>query len=95
MSDGQKFNKLTNLLIEALKNISHNAEVASHPLRPPIGVMPRWRWLELRAEGLAAALTRYKEAGNPNPELTYKWTVEMLQLERELSKMPEHESCDK
>lgn len=30
--------------------------------KPPIGIMPKWRWLELRAEELLRAIHDYMQA---------------------------------
>jgi hypothetical protein len=35
---------------------------------PPLGLMPKWRWDEIRVESLCAAIHRYTEAGQPVPQ---------------------------
>ena len=44
---------------------------------PPIGLMPRWRWLELRRDEVRAAIQRYLEAGLNAPD---KWHHELIDL---------------
>lgn len=36
---------------------------AAAPQPPPVGIMPRWRWLELRILELLAAMQRHVERG--------------------------------
>ena len=43
--------------------------------KPPIGIMPRYRWLELRAHELAAAIQRYTEHGDSAQAL--EWSHEL------------------
>lgn len=46
-------------------------------LKPPVGIVPLWRWNELRAEGLRDAIARYEAAGlTPPPE----WPTELAGL---------------
>lgn len=52
--------------------------------QPPLGIMPRWRWLELRAMELQAAINRYMEAKVKVPE---EWLDEKVDLCEELDKL--------
>jgi hypothetical protein len=58
-----------------------------HP-KPPLGVMPRWRWLEARVEALAAAISRYTESGPPlmteQLESVGEWARELSALTDEI-----------
>lgn len=44
---------------------------------PPLGIEPRFMWIEKRIEGLIAAMGRYSDAGLPTPK---RWLEEMDQL---------------
>lgn len=46
--------------------------------RPPLGLMPRWLWLEQRLEDLERARDGYVKAGLEVPE---HWLVEIVELE--------------
>ncbi len=48
--------------------------------RPPIGVMPRWRWLELRAIDLQGAIERHDREGLA----TFDWRHELEVLRKEI-----------
>lgn len=50
---------------------------------PPLGVMPRWCWIELRIKELRGAIIRYLEAGKP-AESVNPWLCEIFNLEQEL-----------
>lgn len=54
---------------------------ADNEKAPPVGVMPRWRWLELRLGDIAAAIGRYGEAGKPVPR---PWLIELRGIAWEL-----------
>lgn len=41
--------------------------------RPPLGVMPKWRWLELRQRELVKAVQRFRDDGAKVPT---KWIME-------------------
>jgi hypothetical protein len=66
-----------------------------HYPKPPLGLMPRWRWLELRREELKQAILRYMDAGRVIPA---EWLNEYSQLggelwrERRGDEMPETKS---
>lgn len=42
--------------------------------KPPLGLMPKWRWLELRLEEVQRAIRRYEEACLPVPD---EWRQEL------------------
>ena len=44
---------------------------------PPIGIMPKWAWDELRADNLCEAIHRYNQAGHPVPQA---WVDELKAL---------------
>lgn len=46
-------------------------------IEPPLGIMPKWRWLELRAHELSNAITRYVEAGY-EPEQAVAMSKELM-----------------
>lgn len=50
----------------------------------PIGVMPRWLWIESRMGELARAVTRYLSAGRGKDRCVGEWALELLQLHEEL-----------
>ena len=43
----------------------------------PLGVMPKWRWNEIRVENLIDAIQRYKDAGLP---VNQEWADELALL---------------
>lgn len=45
--------------------------------QPPLGIMPKWRWLELRVHELTNAITRYVEAGH-EPERAVAMSKELM-----------------
>lgn len=49
--------------------------------KPPLGVMPRYLWLESRRDDLYAAIFRYREA---MLQVSTEWLFELAHLEREL-----------
>lgn len=51
--------------------------------RPPLGLMPRWRWLEQRQIDLLGAMSRYAQDGRPIHD---EWYEEMMDLGTELRK---------
>lgn len=51
--------------------------------RPPLGVMPEWRWKELRLQELNEATERYKDAFKEIPD---EWIEEKYQLQTWLNK---------
>ena len=52
--------------------------------KPPLGVMPRWRWLELRASELTEAIHRYINEGSTRGKTRIaqmkRWTKELLDV---------------
>ena len=44
---------------------------------PPVGIMPKWRWDQIRAENLCEAINRYNQAGYPVPK---EWVDELKNL---------------
>lgn len=44
---------------------------------PPLGVMPKWRWDEIRATELAQAIDRFLEAKQP---IKIEWVEEYNEL---------------
>lgn len=59
--------------------------------KPPLGVMPKWRWLELRGCSLAEAIHRYLNSGNMihNKDrylLVKNWIDELKEVVEELRK---------
>jgi len=51
--------------------------------KPPIGIMPKKMWDEIRMEGLADAINRYSEAKTSVP---YEWVLEYTGLTNQYSK---------
>jgi hypothetical protein len=51
-------------------------------LRPPLGLRPKWLWLEQRRAEILQAICRYKEAGHNVPK---KWLKELAQHEKTIS----------
>jgi hypothetical protein len=49
--------------------------------KPPLGLMPRWRWLELRRDAILDAMHRYRCAGKDVPEA---WLAEFVALVAEI-----------
>lgn len=49
--------------------------------KPPLGIMPEWRWKELRVEELNEAIKRYSEAGLRAPD---EWLRELDNYARSL-----------
>ena len=47
------------------------------PTKPPLGVMPQWRWRELRVHDLVAAISRFTEAGRLGDPLVAGWCSEL------------------
>ena len=54
--------------------------------KPPIGIMPKKMWDEIRMQGLADAINRYNEAKAPVP---YEWAEEYMLLVNRYSKKSE------
>jgi len=48
-------------------------DIVSEYEKPPLGIMPRYRWLELRQEELEAAIDRYVAA---KKDIPYEWFAE-------------------
>ncbi len=48
------------------------------PEKPPLGVEPRWLWLEIRAKDLVDAICRYAEVGGW--ESAAPWIKELAEL---------------
>jgi hypothetical protein len=46
-------------------------------VKPPIGLMPEWRYKELRIDAIDAAMKRYDDAGYSIP---YEWKLERHEL---------------
>lgn len=54
--------------------------------RPPLGVMPRWLWLEHRRDELRSAMQRYIDAKVDVPYLFVKELEEILpEIDKEIS----------
>ena len=53
---------------------------------PPIGVMPRWRWLELRIEAVISAVARHEAADYDKPVVA-EWREELAWLWAELRRL--------
>lgn len=52
--------------------------------QPPIGLIPRWAWLEQRLDSINSACNRYKESNYAiNPE----WILEKGKIESELKEI--------
>ena len=51
-------------------------------IRPPIGLMPRWRWMELRLKEVEGAIARYEAANKAVPE---EWRNEVYGLPLEIA----------
>lgn len=45
--------------------------------KPPLGILPRWLWLEQRIIALTEAMQRYADAGQPVPP---DWVKELREL---------------
>lgn len=45
--------------------------------KPPVGLIPRWRWNELRKEAIFEAINRYEEAGK---EIPAEWVEELKDM---------------
>jgi hypothetical protein len=45
--------------------------------KPPIGIMPRKMWDEIRRTELVKAIARYNSANKPVP---HEWVIEYLEL---------------
>lgn len=58
--------------------------------KPPLGVIERWRWQEMRATALAEAIVRYVNAGlTPgSAPLVLKWAEELRDLIRDMDRRP-------
>ncbi len=56
--------------------------VAETVTKPPLGVMPRWRWLELRLEAIQEATDRYSEA---DKQIPLAWIEEEAEIRKELN----------
>lgn len=46
--------------------------------RPPVGLMPKWLWIETRHSAIVAAIERYTGAGIPIPA---EWWTELFELD--------------
>lgn len=66
--------QLSNNKIEV--ELSPDFVEASIITKPPIGLTPKWLWIEQRRNEIVKAMGRYKEAGLPIPK---KWTKELHQ----------------
>lgn len=53
------------------------ATVTQRSVKLPLGIMPEWRWKELRAKELMETIGRYIESGDP---ITEEWGQELTQL---------------
>ena len=53
------------------------------PKKPPIGIMPRYIWIEKRIEDIKTAMKRFSEA---EEDIFEEWYVELGQLISELNK---------
>jgi hypothetical protein len=54
--------------------------------RPPLGVTPRWAWLEERMVELFQAIMRYRKAGLPvNPD----WIREFQEIKTQQQTLPD------
>lgn len=62
---------------------------AAREPKPPLGVMPRWLWLEQRYNDIHAAILRYQTAGFDVP---VKWREERRELAVELQREREREN---
>lgn len=51
--------------------------------KPPQGLLPRWRWLELRQQEIIAAMARYVEGATEIPE---EWVEELRKVTLELKR---------
>jgi len=55
--------------------------MADRPQEPPLGVLPEWRWRELRVRDLVLAIGRYAEHGRlstpKNAALAGVWVEEV------------------
>jgi hypothetical protein len=49
--------------------------------RPPLGIMPRYIWLEHRVHEIQEGINRFMEAGKPMPP---EWADELVWLMNEL-----------
>lgn len=49
--------------------------IKSRPI-PPVGVKPRWLFLQERMDEITAAMIRYAEADHPAPQA---WAIELRQ----------------
>lgn len=50
--------------------------------KPPLGIMPEWRWREHRVENLEAAINRFEDAGQSDRSLLHLWREEVAQHRR-------------
>lgn len=79
-----------NVLLNALACLQVKPEITSNPdytPPPPLGVMPKWVWLEKRAKHLAEAISRYL-AEPTGDRVTYatRWSVELYDVMQEAKK---------
>jgi hypothetical protein len=52
--------------------------------KPPLGLKPRYIWLEERRDDLIAAIERQEQSATPNRKLIEKWRHELFTGEFEL-----------
>jgi hypothetical protein len=43
--------------------------------KPPLGLMPHWRWVELRIVEISEAIARYEAVGKRVP---CRWRIELI-----------------
>lgn len=58
------------------------------PDKPPLGVMPRWRWLELRGQELSRAINEHF-ATPPSERVDYRLCSDWcMELQRVIDELP-------
>lgn len=65
------------------QNAGTACEGPKNLVKPPLGIMPRKLWIEIRLKELSEAMYRYISVGSPIPE---EWAQEYNQLLSELQK---------
>ncbi len=56
--------------------------------KPPIGIEPKWSWLEKRCRQLVGAINRYQESGNIyNEKVCLEWVIELKEVLEQLHKI--------
>lgn len=66
-------------------------KLPEHFEKPPLGIIPRYIWIEARINELYAAIARYGERGMPIPS---EWVKELSDLAVERVKAREEEKID-